>query len=135
MDIWLRNEKSKGFYLIPANILKIPSYAEGSLVVGCPDIPLSSQLLGVLVAESLHVNFPCGQSMSTNKSPALLLQHRITLTGIGSENIPPVNFLRVKADSKMQSCNWLTSYLGGKVNHAMSVHVLTASGMLSWFNC
>ena len=64
-------------------------------MVGCPDVPLFSQLRGVLVAESLHVNFPCAQSISNNKSPALLLQHRITLTGVGSENIPPVNLLRV----------------------------------------
>ena len=30
-----------------------------------------------------------------------------------------------KSDSKMQSHNWVTNYLGGKVNPAMSVHVLS----------
>ena len=60
---------------------------------GGPDVPLFSQLLGVLLAESLQMNLPGEQSVSVNnnKSPTLLLQCRITFTDVGSQNIPPVN--------------------------------------------
>ena len=43
--------------------IKIFSYSKGTLVGGGPDGPLFSQLLGLLLAESLQMNLPGGQSV------------------------------------------------------------------------